>query len=273
MVSSFIAGSLHEALLMRKESPELIPYAGGTDLMLEDRINSNFLFLHRIPEMKQIKEDGEYIRFGAACTFSEVIESPHTPELLREACILIAAPAIRNIGTLGGNIGNGSPKADSALVFMVTKSMLRLASAYHERIVPIREFYLGRKRLALAPDELIVEVLLPKHGIGNYYFKKVGARKALAISRISFAGIMDIQEGIIQNCATAFGSIGDIIICLEDIDQMLIGKSIEEASALKDAYINAFDSAIIPTSGRVGAEYRKDVCMNLLSDFLEVNGI
>jgi len=272
MVRSVIAGSLQEALLLRK-NPELIPYTGGTDLMIAERENAAYLFLHNVPEMKRITADDEYIRFGAACTFSEVIESPHTPEILREICLLIAAPAIRNVGSIGGNIANGSPKADSALIFMVTNSMLRLASADSERVIPIRQFYLGRKRLALAPDELIVEVLTPKYGIDNYYCEKVGARKALAISRVSFAGILDIRDGMIRNCAVAFGSVSDVIICVEEIDRMLIGKSVDEARDLKEAYINAYDKAIVPTSGRVGAEYRKDVCMNLLRDFLESNGI
>lgn len=272
MVNSIIAGSLQEALLMRK-NPELIPYTGGTDLMVGERQGARYLFLHKVPEMRRITEDGEYIRFGAACTFTEVIGSPFTPGILREACLQIAAPAIRNVGSIGGNIGNGSPKADSALIFVVTNSLLRLASADGERIIPIRQFYLGRKKLALAPDELIVEILTPKQGADNYYYKKVGARKALAISRAAFAGIMDTRNGVIINCAAAFGSIGDVIICREEIDGMLIGKSVSEAKSLKEAYINAYDNAIVPIGGRVSADYRKDVCMNLLRDFLESNGI
>jgi len=291
--------SLEEALAMRKD-PELIPYTGGTDLMVKTDLlagdeGAKYLFLHKVPEMKQITEDGEYIRFGASCTFAEVIENPLSPKILKEACLRIAAPAIRNAGSLGGNIGNGSPKADSALIFMVTDSNLRLACASGERILPIRDFYLGRKKLALAPDELIVEILMPRHGLGNYYYEKVGARNALSIARLSFAGIMDIdveaagfrgpdersdtasvgngENRVIKNCAIAFGAVSDVIIRREDIDQMLIGKTIREAKALKDAFIGAYDKAIVPIRGRVGVEYRKDVCMNLLRDFLQANGI
>ena len=271
--SSRVACSLSEALRLRKEYPELIVYAGGTDLMVDAAEGTSYLFLHKVPEIKHIKEDEEYIRFGAACTFTEVIESPLTPAILREACLQIAAPAIRNVGSLGGNIGNGSPKADSALIFMVTDSLLRLASADGERVIPIRQFYHGRKKLALAPDELIIEILTPRNGIDNYYYKKVGARRALAISRVSFAGIMDVRDRIIVKCATAFGAVGDVIICREDIDRMLIGTSIDEAATVKKAYIEAYDQAIVPVAGRVSADYRKDVCMNLLRDFLESNGI
>jgi len=272
MVGSFAPTSLREALLLRKD-PGLIPYAGGTDLMVEAKEGAGYLFLRGVPEMRLIAEDDEFIRFGAACSFTEAIENPLTPAILKEACSSIAAPAIRNAGTLGGNIGNGSPKADSALVFMATDSKLRLASADSERILPIRDFYLGRGKTALAPDELIVDILTPKHGIDNYYFKKVGARNALAISRASFAGILRIEGGVVKNCAAAFGAVSDVIIRRDDIDAMLVGRTIGEAKKLKEAYLDAYANAIVPVRGRVGAEYRKDVCMNLLRDFLESNGV
>ncbi|MCL2661821.1 MAG: FAD binding domain-containing protein [Oscillospiraceae bacterium] len=258
---------------MRKNT-SLIPYSGGTDLMVSGKCSeARYLFINNMEELHRISEDEKFIRFGTACTFTEVIESPLSPAILKEACEQIAAPAIRNAGTIGGNIANGSAKADSALIFMVTDSMLRLANADRERIIPIKEFYLGAGKTALEPDELIVEVLMPKLGIDNYYYKKVGARNALAISRTSFAGILDVSDGIIKNCATAFGAVIDVIIRRSDIDNMFIDKSIDEAKALKDKYLSAYDEAIQPRRGRVGIQYRKDVCMNLLKDFLVSNGI
>jgi len=265
--------SLKEALELRTD-PTLIPHAGGTDLMVPgDCAEKEYLFLNNVAELRQITYDDEYIRFGAACTFTEAIEHKLTPAILKEACSQIAAPAIRNAGTLGGNIANGSAKADSALIFMVTDSKLRLANAKSERIIPIREFYLGSAKTTLLPDELIVEILMPKHGVDNYYYEKVGARNALAIARTSFAGILEIKDEVIKNNATAFGAVKDVIICLPDIDSKLIGKTINEAKALKEAYLLEYDEAIQPRRGRVGIEYRKDICMNLLRDFLERNGI
>jgi len=265
--------TLKEALRLRRDT-SLVPYSGGTDLMVSSKCaETGYLFINNIKELRQIIDDESFIRFGAACTFTEVIENPLTPAILKEACEQIAAPAIRNAGTIGGNIANGSAKADSALIFMVTNSMLRLANADSERILPIKDFYLGKGKTALAPDELIVEVLMPKFGIDNYYYKKIGARNALAISRTSFAGILDVSDGFIKNCATAFGAVVDVIIRRSDIDEMLIGKTIDEAKELKDKYLAAYYEAIQPRRGRVGIEYRKDVCMNLLRDFLESNGI
>ena len=273
-----VAHSLKQALEARNDLT-ITPYTGGTDLMVWPKENAKYLHLHKVPELKKITEDKSnqdktnenktHIRFGAACTFTEVIAHPLTPKILKEACKQIGAPAIRNAGSIGGNIANGSAKADSALIFMATDSKLRLASAESERYLPIKDFYLGRKKLDIKPNELIVEILMPKDGLDNYYYVKVGARAALAISRVSFAGIADIKDGIIKNCATAFGAVSDVIIRPDEIDRMLIGKTIEEAKKLKNDYLAAMDEFIVPIKGRVGIEYRKDVCMHLLRDFFE----
>ena len=275
MVKTYAPLKLKEALELRKDT-NLIPYSGGTDLMIAHECEEReYLFINNVIEMCQITKDKEYVRFGAACKFMDVIESRHSyvPDILREACSQVAAPAIRNAGSLGGNIANGSAKADSALIFMVTDSLLRLASADSERLLPIKDFYLGSGKTALADDELIVEILMPRYGLDNYYYKKIGARNALAIARTSFAGILDIKDSVIRNCATAFGAVKDVIIRMPEIDSKLTGKTIEEAKSVKDAYLSAYDDAIQPRPGRVGVEYRKDICMNLLRDFLETNGI
>jgi len=267
-----LPASLAEALRYRSSS-DAVPYGGGTDLMIEAEPGTGYLFLHKVPEMRGIADDGENIRIGASCTFTEVATDPLCPAILRDALLQIAAPAIRNLGTIGGNIGNGSPKADSALIFFVTDSKLRLMSETGERIIPIKDFYLGRKKLALRSDELIVEVLMPKQGDRRYYYHKVGAREALAIARLSFAGLLEERDGHIVKCAVAFGAVSDVIIRRDDIDAMLIGKTIGEVKALKPVYLSAYDAAIVPIRGRVSEKYRKTVCMNLLGDFLESMGI
>ena len=273
MVAGFTPTSIDEALELLLEN-ELIPYAGGTDLMIKGDTDASYLFLHKISELKKITQDEQYYYFGAGCTFTELLENEITPAILKETVAQIAAPAIRNEATIGGNIGNGSAKADSALIFSVTDSILKICGSKGERLVSINEFYLGNKKIDLMSDELIVEILMPKKWINDYYYQKVGARKALAISRVSFAGLMSIQDGVIEHCATAFGAVSDRIIRCSEIDAMLIGKTLEEVSeknesiAIKEQYLAEIDAAIIPIKGRVSAEYRKSVCMNLVRDFL-----
>ena len=272
MVNFYKPTKLKEVLdILSKEV--VTPYAGGTDLMIDPDENASYLFINKVQEMKNIVEDKEYIRIGAACTYTDIIENKLIPEVLKEAVSQIAAPAIRNLGTVGGNICNGSPKADSALIFFAADSKLRIVSSRGEKVIPIIDFYLGRKKLALEKDELLVEILMNKNGLNNYYYKKVGARKALAISRVSFVGIINTAGDKIIDCRTAFGAVSDVIIRREKIDAIFIGKTFEEAKALKDKYLAVYEREIIPIRGRVSAEYRKTVCMNLLRDFLESNGI
>jgi xanthine dehydrogenase FAD-binding subunit len=271
MVNTMHPASLKEALEIRAAG-NVIPYAGGTDLMIKPRENAEYLFLDRIPELRGITEDADTIRFGAACTFTEILESRLTPAFLKAAVGTIGAPAIRNMGTIGGNICNASPKADSALVFYVTDSKLRLMSARGERLLPITEFYRGRNKTALEPDELLVEILMDK-GLERYYFEKVGARNALTISRVSFAAVFDSADGVITSFKTAFGAIGDVFFRKQELDAMMAGKTLAEAYAVKEDFLKAYEAGINPIKGRVSAEYRKAVCMNLLRDFLDRNGI
>ncbi|HPG19327.1 MAG TPA: FAD binding domain-containing protein [Flexilinea sp.] len=269
--NGYIPSTLDEALQIRSEN-KVIPYAGGTDLMIiaED---VPYLFLNKLAELQQISVDGDMIRIGAGCTYTSLLDSPITPKVLKEAIRLIAAPAIRNLGTVGGNICNASPKADSALIFYVSDSKLRLRSVKGERILPIEDFYVGRGKTVLQPDELLIEILMPKKYLDNYYYQKVGARQALAISRVAFVGLFGMEDGKITCCSTAYGSVSDTILRFRNLEAMLLGKTIAEAKELKGSFLAEYDKAIVPIRGRVSADYRKRVCMNLLEDYLTQNGI
>ena len=272
MVNGYTPASLREALELRSRLT-VTPYAGGTDLMVRPRPDDCYLFLARVPELRHIAEDEQYLRIGAAVTFTEALEDERVPALMKEALSRIAAPAIRNAGTFGGNLANGSPKADSVLIEYVADAKIRLASLRGERLVDVASFYQGRKRLDLAPDELIVEVLLPRAGLERYVYQKVGGRSALAISRGSFAGVFAEEDGKITNIAAAFGAVADTVLRYRDIEGMLLGKTVDEARALRGEYLRAYEERMVLTTGRVSAEYRKRVCMNLLGGFLETFGI
>jgi len=272
MVNGYMPASLQEALKIRA-AQEVIPYGGGTDLMIRGEQDASYLFLNQVPEMKKIYTEGTQFHIGGSCTFTEVLASPLVPQLMKEAVSRIAAPAIRNAGTMAGNIGNGSAKADSVLIEFAADAKLRLASVHGERIVPIREFYRGRKELDLAKDELIVEILLPASGLDDYYYQKVGGRQALAISRISFAGVIRWENGKISSFAAAFGAVADTVLRFSELEQRLIGLTREEAQAQRTALVAAYADQLHLTRGRVSAEYRKTVCLNLLQDFLTSKGI
>ncbi len=267
MVNGYKPENLLEALEIRARE-SVIPYAGGTDLMVQNKKDAPYLFLNDIDELRQIKDDGEYIRIGAAVTFTEAISSPIVPELMKEAVSRIAAPAIRNAGTFGGNLGNASDKADSVLVEFAMDAMVRLVSASGERLIPVEEFSIKRGVTSLKDDELIAEILLPKRRCEMpFYYKKVGGRSALAISRIAFAGTYEIQDGILTDISVAVIGAG-MFQRFHDIEAQLTGKPVSELRTDIDKCVKLYSEKMKFTRGRVSAEYRQTVALNLLRDFL-----
>ena len=213
------------------------------------------------------------IRIGAAVTFTEALENRLMPSIVKEALSQIASPAIRNAGTFGGNLGNGSAKADTVTVEYALDAKVRLLSVRGERLMDVDRFCLGKKRTDLREDELIAEILLPKTGSERYCYEKVGGRKALAISRVSFAGVFAEEDGRIKKLSAAFGAVADTVLRFKDLEMMLIGKTAEEAKMQKSLFLNMYAERLDLTEGRVSAEYRRTVCLNLLSAFLEKFGI
>lgn len=268
MVNGYNPTTLKEALEIRARE-RVLPYAGGTDIMVQNPKGVPFLFLNRIEELKEIKDDGEYIRIGAGVTFTQALGSDLIPPLMKEAVSRIAAPAIRNAGTFGGNIGNGSDKADSVLVEFALDAAVRLVSVKGERILPVEDFCLHRRVTALRSDELIAEILLPKDKCAlPYYYQKVGGRSALAISRVAFAGVYCVRDGVIKDISAAVIGGGEICRRCPGIEAALIGKSVEEVKANVDEYVGMYAERLTFNRGRVSAEYRRTVVSNLIRDFL-----
>ena len=159
------------------------------------------------------------------------------------------------------------------LIEFVSDAKIRLVSVRGERLVDVDKFYLGRKKLDLAADELIAEILLPRTCLENYGYQKVGGRNALAISRVSFAGLLDVENGRIVRFAAAFGAVADTVLRFRDLEAMLTGRTVGEAKALRGPLLQAYGERLVLTRGRVSAEYRKTVCLNLLADFLTEKGL
>ena len=272
MVNGYTASSLKEALTILAET-NAVPYAGGTDLMLENRPGVKYLFLKKIPELRSITADERYIRIGAAVTFTEALASPLVPPLMKEAVSHIAAPAIRNAGTFGGNIGNGSDKADTVVVEFAADAKARIVSKEKERIADIDKVFLSRKHLGLSDGELIAEILLPRKGLERYAYTKVGGRQSQAVSFVSFAGVFGLENGRITNAAAAFGAAGDAVQRYRDIEKSLIGKTPDEAKKVKADYLRAYEERILVNQSRVGPAYQRIVCLNLLNDFLSRFGV
>lgn len=265
MVNYRIPASLTEALELMKNG-NWLPYAGGTDINCACISGRDLLFIGKLDELRQIRKDGEYIRIGAAVTFSEAERSPLVPEIMKAAIRKLAGPAIRNVGTFGGNLANGSGKADSALVDLVLDAKLRICSADGERLADATRFYHARKDVDLKSGELITEILIPDRAwYINYYYDKVSVRTSIAISNISVASVWNVQGGVLRDFALAVGSATDIPIRCTDIEQEIRGKTLQEIAQIKDRLLTGYIKTLELPLDRTGIRYRKQVCYRLLN--------
>ncbi|MET0233862.1 MAG: xanthine dehydrogenase family protein subunit M [Kibdelosporangium sp.] len=183
--------SLDEALRLKAAMPAAVPIAGGTDVMVELNFDQRrppaLLDLTRIDSLARWSVAGGVVTFGAGLPYTRVIDElgDRLPGLAI-ASRTVGSPQIRNRGTVGGNLGAASPAGDTHPVLLACDAQVEVASVRGARRIPADEFYLGVKRNALEPDELITAVHVPA-ATGPQQFAKVGTRNAMVIAVCSFA--------------------------------------------------------------------------------------
>jgi len=262
--------------LLANEPSQWLPIAGGTDVMVLYSAgklpNRKLINLWSIPELRQIEVLPDRIRIGATCTYTALrkdeILSREFP-LLALAASWTGGIANQNRGTLGGNIANASPAADSLPALLVYEAELTLVSARGERRVPYRTFHVGYKNTALAADELIRDIALPRKFVGyTSHARKVGARKAQAISKVCLAALGHCASGVVRDVRLALGSVAPVPLRLRDTEQLLTGNKIE--LSLINAARKSVMNEIRPIDDiRSTARYRAAVAANLVAEFLE----
>lgn len=198
-----------EALAMRAAHPEAVPIAGGTDLMprmnLDGLRPSALLDLSGVREIGGWRDCSAFLWLGAALTYRDVLaELAGYVPALATAARAVGSPQIRNRGTIGGNLATASPAGDCHPALLATRATIEVESVRGERLLPAREFFLGPKRTALAPDELIRGLLVPK-ATGPQEFAKIGVRNAMVIAVASFAVALHPDE---RRVGTGIGSAG-----------------------------------------------------------------
>jgi xanthine dehydrogenase FAD-binding subunit len=253
--------------------------AGGTDVMVlhksgrgvPPKISKPVVFIDHLPELKQVYQNHNDLHIGACCTYSELLENPLIPQALKNAIQTIAAPAIRNRGTLGGNICNASPAGDTLPLLYVYNAKLLLRSINGDRIVAISDFIQGPRRVGRFQNEILNEIILPSilEKEAHIVFEKVGNRNADAIAKVTFAGYMRIKDTRIEDVRFAFGAVGPTMVRSIEIEKKLLGKTLPLKAADINQVVAAFDKIITPIDDqRSTAAYRKTVALNLLCYFL-----
>jgi CO/xanthine dehydrogenase FAD-binding subunit len=233
--------------------------------------HKNYLNIWNLKELRGIEVGDDFVTLGALTTYTEVQEHPVLRvefPMLCQAAKETGGIAIQNRGTLGGNIVNASPAADSPPALLAYDAQIVLISKQGERTIPYSGFHMGYKQMDIAPDELLRAIRLPRATEPlRHYYRKVGTRKAQAISKVCFAGMAQALENRIAKVRIALGSVAPIPIRCHRTEQALENKLVTN-EAIEDA-LQTLAAEIAPIDDvRSTKNYRLRVSLNLLQDFL-----
>lgn len=276
MVKAVVPKTLKEALeLLDKDNYRLV--AGGTDMLIQNHNRSplpiaykdNIMYIANIEELLGITEDEEYIYIGACEPLESIMENKLTPKLLKETILEMASPAIRHTGTLGGNIGNASPAGDSLVPLYLMNASIEIKSLNNKRRMNIRDFIKGVRKIDLLSNEIITRIILDKITFTKAKFIKVGPRRSDAISKLSFAYGITFENNLTTDFRIAFGSVNTTVVRHPEIECLYIKKTKEDLKKSVEEIIDAYSPYIKPIDDqRSNKKYRKEVCINLLREFI-----
>jgi xanthine dehydrogenase small subunit len=227
---SFRPRTLEEAIEILAQRPDEIRLlAGGTDILVQakdGKLSRGMLFdVTAIEELRGIEERGDDLWIGAATTHTEMMASALVARVapaLPAACAVVGGPQIRNRGTLGGNLANASPAADTVPPLYAADAVVEVVSVSSRRDVPIDRFFTGPRRSVLARDELIVGVRIPRRAGVRGAFLRLGQRRAQAISKVSVAVGIAFRDGRPEWVRVALGAVAPTVVRAPRAEQVLL---------------------------------------------------
>ncbi len=268
--------TLEVVLQILADSPDrYTPIAGGTELMVAlgaGRLQSKKLIsLWNLEELRFIEVASDAIIIGAGSTFTDIRNHPviaNEFSILAQAASWTGSIANQNRGTLGGNIVNASPAADSPPALLAYGAEIRLVSTRGSRTLPYCDFHLAYKETALEPDELVHSITITRNLKGyKSYIRKVGTRNAQAISKVAIAALARMEKGRIEDIRIGAASVREYPARLTATERVLTGKTVtaETIAAARAAIL----TEVRPIDDiRSTAKYRAAVAANLLEEFL-----
>lgn len=244
--------------------------AGGTDFypsVLERPMPAQVLDIHGISELRQIHHGDDYVRIGAGATWSDIIDAPLPPAFdgLKLAAREIGSVQIQNRATLAGNLCNASPAADGVPPLLTLNAEIELSSLNGVRRLPVREFVLGNRHIALQPGEMVTGVLVPVESAkGISTFLKLGARKYLVISiSMVAARLVCDAQGIVESAAVSVGSCSLVACRLQALEEALVGRPVMEG--LDDLVLPEHLNVLAPIDDvRSTIDYRMQASLELV---------
>lgn len=253
------------------------PFAGGTDLMVLLEAGKlphrKFVNIWKFGELRGIEVSSEFLSIGALSTYTEIQRNgilQHEFPLLCRSASETGSIATQNRGTLGGNIANASPAADSPPALLVYDAEIELISAKGTRRMPYGDFHTGYKKMQMRDDELIGRIHLKRTlSQRKEYYRKVGTRRAQAISKICVAAAASVEEGRINGIRIALGSVAPTVFRATETEKILGSEKL--TSSLLEAAQATLGREISPIDDmRSTAVYRRRVAQNLLGEFFDL---
>ena len=273
-VKCYMPQTLAEALQIRKETGAQ-PLAGGSDLMVANSRGAGIvpgfkkpiLIISNLPELKGIRRlDDGTVEIGALSTSWEIHTSPVTHPLLKDAASRMGAIALRNSATIGGNIGNASPKGDMPQPLILLDAEVVLTSKDGERRMLVDDYIIATKKTAIRDDELITKVIIPKHDFTHIFFRKIGMRRANAISKLTLSAAAIVKDGVVVDFRASSGAAGPKVARSRKAEELLIGKKVTELAQVKDSFLDAWNDVISP---HAMPEYRRNTTRRMLAYFID----
>ncbi|MEW6196360.1 MAG: FAD binding domain-containing protein [Bacteroidota bacterium] len=264
--------------LLQNNNGSLKIIAGGTDIIPGFHIESprfadieRLIDINHINELKEISVIDNMISIGSATAFSEIISNQILNErlpLLVKASKTIGSAQIRNRATLGGNFINNAPCADSVAPLLVYDAEIKIKSFTSEKIMKLQDFLVKPYGTRLNPDEIVIQIMIPiPSGKYNGDFYKLGSRRAVSISRISLAALLDLRDGMIDELRIASGAITPIGTRFYGIEQFAKSKIFNDAT-IKEIAIKLGERILDVSGVRWSSEYKipvvQQVCYQLI---------
>jgi len=263
--------TLRDALELMRELQDVKPVAGGTDLLLLLRDGTckakHLVDLSLIEELRYIREGDGEICIGATTTHNQLQRSMLIAEkspALREACACIGSVQIRNLGTVGGNLCNASPAADTAPPLLALNAAVEIASHAGSRSIPLIELFAGPKLNSLRPYELLTEIKFPVPPKGaGMSFQRLGRRKGCTLSVVNAAAYLELEDDICRQVRLSLGAVAPTLLRIRDVEEMLRGQRLSQQ--LIEEVASACYKVVSPVDDvRASAEYRREMSCVLM---------
>lgn len=248
-------------------------FAGGTDLLVKMRSGesySNVIDITGMPDLKGISDQGGFITIGATSTHKAISTDPiimAQAGSLATACSWIGSPAIRNMGTIGGNLVNASPAADTLAPLLIHEAVVCLESKDGSRRMKVEDFILAPYKTAIGTNELLT--IIEIRGLAGYRegYKRVTKRAAWAISRLSIAWAIQEENGLYKDIKLAIGSCTPMPFRPRSIEESLRGKTMSDET-IQTAIENIIEEIKRISGMRPSFAYKIPVVKDLLKEIL-----